>query len=634
MDVPTENVCNPMVSVVLVLDSLTQEINFCLDSIVYQTLEEMEVLLIGDCSKADVTTVTDYYTALSPKVKACCLPSEWAGHGRQYGLTQAKGEYILFADKNTVMTYSACTKLLEKAQESKCDIVYAPGADIHGPSNKVFMGKVKQTEDGLITREQALRSALYRFPCYLYHKDFLANHQLEADGSFDSLAFTHRIVSYCETLGYVDKHLSFTLINENSLVRQPDNIDNLAFIESARILLAGCHPDAQEIIAWRIASMSVKTAEKQWRFFSEFITFFKEIFPLIQAKYEKEATGIHDAYLQLSDTRYPATIVTTAFGKSLNEDFIQNVKQFTFSGESNLIVLDETNCDLSHNPLIQEAYSKGLYDFVGEYSAMQYIYEHGGVYLSDELQVLNHFGSTQYLKSFFCLESEHRFSSLVFGGSNGSEIFRRILQTYTIRDFYEDPFMPLNERITNVLIAEYDVEMNSNKMLYQNGLMVYDPLTFLTKHDTGINLACLVHKATEDWVSVPNYVLESFYTTSNKDHKNLIRKNNALQAKYKATQGKYKDVQDKYKILQPKYKSLQPKYKSLQTNWKNAIEQTETLRKKNVVLTDKYKSAKTSIEELRSENASLKQQIKTMKNSRIWKLRKPILLLRKLFKRQ
>lgn len=106
------------------------KLNYCMDSLVHQTLTDYEILAVDDCSQDDTYALLLSYEERYPqKVRALQTPeNKKQGGVRNLGIEQAKGEWIGFMDGDDWAAPDMYEKLLRKAQETGADVV---GCDLH-----------------------------------------------------------------------------------------------------------------------------------------------------------------------------------------------------------------------------------------------------------------------------------------------------------------------------------------------------------------------------------------------------------------------------------------------------------------------------------------------------------------------
>lgn len=184
-----------------------KKLNFCMDSLVGQTISDYEIIAVDDASTDNSLEILREYEHLYPeKVKVIHYArNKRQGGAKNEGLKAAKGEWIGFIDSDDWVTPNYYEKLLRKAEETGADMV---GCDYSlvtehtmTPGKKVQNNTADQT--GVLTEEQhrklIMRSGsmvikIYRhdvirqnhldFPEQIFYEDNCA-------GPVWSLYFTH-----------------------------------------------------------------------------------------------------------------------------------------------------------------------------------------------------------------------------------------------------------------------------------------------------------------------------------------------------------------------------------------------------------------------------------------------------------
>ena len=112
------------VSVIIPVYNTEAYLRECMDSVLAQTCEDMEVLLIDDASEDGSGALCDGYAAQYPHVQAIHLDHRGPGAARNEGLRLAKGEYIVFADADDALASPGCVqKMAELLDASDADIL-------------------------------------------------------------------------------------------------------------------------------------------------------------------------------------------------------------------------------------------------------------------------------------------------------------------------------------------------------------------------------------------------------------------------------------------------------------------------------------------------------------------------------
>lgn len=129
------------VSVIVPVYNVEQYLPSCLDCLVQQTLQDIEVIVVNDGSPDRSQQIIDEYTAKYPeKIKGFIKPNGGLSDARNYGLQYAVGEYVTFLDSDDQLTETACEKMYQAAKKNNSDIVCAKSAWLYSD------GVIKEVE--------------------------------------------------------------------------------------------------------------------------------------------------------------------------------------------------------------------------------------------------------------------------------------------------------------------------------------------------------------------------------------------------------------------------------------------------------------------------------------------------------
>lgn len=106
------------------------KLDFCLQSLVKQTISDYEIIAVDDCSTDNSWQILqDYEKKYPEKFIAIHSPvNRKQGGAKNIGLTRAQGEWIGFIDSDDWITPDFYERLLKRAEETGADMV---GCDYH-----------------------------------------------------------------------------------------------------------------------------------------------------------------------------------------------------------------------------------------------------------------------------------------------------------------------------------------------------------------------------------------------------------------------------------------------------------------------------------------------------------------------
>ena len=113
----------PIISVIVPIYNMEKLMRKCLDSILAQTFEDYECLLIDDGSKDGSPAICDEYATRDPRFKAFHKPNGGLSDARNYGLERAQGDYTIFFDPDDWVDVDCLKDMYTKEQETDADLV-------------------------------------------------------------------------------------------------------------------------------------------------------------------------------------------------------------------------------------------------------------------------------------------------------------------------------------------------------------------------------------------------------------------------------------------------------------------------------------------------------------------------------
>ena len=104
------------VSVILPVYNASDYLHQCMDSIVGQTLKDIEIICVDDGSTDNSLDILKEYEQKDKRVKVIQQKNAGAGAARNNGLSIATGEYLSFLDSDDFFEPDMLEKAYEKAK--------------------------------------------------------------------------------------------------------------------------------------------------------------------------------------------------------------------------------------------------------------------------------------------------------------------------------------------------------------------------------------------------------------------------------------------------------------------------------------------------------------------------------------
>ena len=113
----------PIVSVIIPVYNTEKYLRACLDSVVNQTVKDIEIICVDDGSTDSSLAILQEYESKDSRVKVYAQEKSNAGAARNVGLSKATGEYLAFLDSDDYYELFMLEHMLTCAHKRAADIV-------------------------------------------------------------------------------------------------------------------------------------------------------------------------------------------------------------------------------------------------------------------------------------------------------------------------------------------------------------------------------------------------------------------------------------------------------------------------------------------------------------------------------
>ncbi|WP_064975434.1 glycosyltransferase family 2 protein [Alistipes provencensis] len=115
----------PKISVIIPVYNVEPFLARCLDSVVGQTLRDIEIICVDDGSPDRSIDILNRYAAGDARIRVISQENRGLGGARNRGFDAAAGEFILFVDSDDWIDAAYCERLYEAAREAGADVACA-----------------------------------------------------------------------------------------------------------------------------------------------------------------------------------------------------------------------------------------------------------------------------------------------------------------------------------------------------------------------------------------------------------------------------------------------------------------------------------------------------------------------------
>lgn len=257
---------NPKVSIIVPIYKVPEQyMRKCIESLLQQTLNDIEIILVDDGSPDECGAICDSYKSQDARIVVIHKKNSGLAAARNTGVEAAKGEWITFVDGDDWLDCMACEKAVFAGEKKQVDIVcWGYAKDYKNKSQnyeygKYFQnGKVYEGIECTYFQEMTLNFDSHISTAYakLIRRDFLIKSNVSHDGNlrqgWEGIEFCVRLFGAANKILFLEEWWYHYTYN-------PQSISNVRG-EKNNAYVLGCI----EKISNEIETYSNKDELKKW----------------------------------------------------------------------------------------------------------------------------------------------------------------------------------------------------------------------------------------------------------------------------------------------------------------------------------------------------------------------------------
>lgn len=238
---------NCKVSVIVPVYNAEIFIHRCVDSLVNQTLRDIEIILVDDGSKDSSPAICDEYAEKYDNIIVLHLENGGPARARNKGIEIAQGEYLAFCDSDDYVDLNMYQKLFDNAKKNDSDIAMCCLAYDYG--TRIETKKFIYNE--YYKNHEEVKSILKRiYECdfdgiagptnKLYRTAMVNQNNVVFDESMirgEDFWFNFGCLKVAESLSFIEDCLYYYYQNESSIMHDPKNDSYDHWVENRKRLL-------------------------------------------------------------------------------------------------------------------------------------------------------------------------------------------------------------------------------------------------------------------------------------------------------------------------------------------------------------------------------------------------------------
>jgi len=211
-------------SVIVPVYQVERYLEKCLNTLVRQSLEDIEIIAVNDGSKDNSQAILERFQSQWKSVSVYQKENGGLSDARNFGMDRARGEYITFLDSDDWVDLDLYQRLWEKAKETGADVVAC------SISYERENQKTKSVSSGVpaFCQGEELKALFTRFYPAVWNKIY-RREIIEKSGVrfkkgvwFEDVEFSHRLFPYLHSCASIELAQVHYRQREGSITWQKD----------------------------------------------------------------------------------------------------------------------------------------------------------------------------------------------------------------------------------------------------------------------------------------------------------------------------------------------------------------------------------------------------------------------------
>lgn len=214
-----------LISVIIPCFNVEKYIDRCMESVLNQTYQNLEIILVDDGSTDRTGEICDHYSKIDTRIKVIHKKNGGVSTARNIGLDICSGDFIFFVDSDDWISFNAIQYLYDLRKKYEADFSMAEYICVYNQKSEAYC-HYKEYE---LTQQEFLvklfkigtqENAQYPF-AKLYKKKLFNNIRFAADLLIaEDVLSTFQIALNSKGIAYSTKIIYFYYYNPNSLTKK------------------------------------------------------------------------------------------------------------------------------------------------------------------------------------------------------------------------------------------------------------------------------------------------------------------------------------------------------------------------------------------------------------------------------
>ena len=205
------------VSIIVPVYKTEEYLGKCLDSLIGQTLKDIEIVVVNDGSPDGSQQIIDAYASKYPQIVSIQKENGGMSDARNVGIQRATGEFIAFVDSDDHIEPHMCEVMYDAAIKNALDVVVCDTFMDYPTKTYVLKGDSGYTS----VPQKAYVFSYPNPPARMIRATIMKEHLFQKGIWYEDLELMPKMVLYTTKIGFVHEALYHYWQREGSIMHQP-----------------------------------------------------------------------------------------------------------------------------------------------------------------------------------------------------------------------------------------------------------------------------------------------------------------------------------------------------------------------------------------------------------------------------
>lgn len=223
-----------LISVIVPIYNVEKYLTKCIESIINQTYENLEIILVDDGSPDNCPIICDEYAKRDSRVKVIHKKNGGLSDARNAGLDIATGEYIMFIDSDDFVEIDMMESMMNNMIDNNVDLVVCNIKYIYDNSEKVKYNQKDKVLDKYEAMQEYIKDGIVQAVAWnkLYKRNLINGMRYKVGKINEDEFFTYKIVDRINKIYYNSKPF-YNYVQRNTSIMGLYSIKRLDAVEAS-----------------------------------------------------------------------------------------------------------------------------------------------------------------------------------------------------------------------------------------------------------------------------------------------------------------------------------------------------------------------------------------------------------------